>query len=65
MLNVYIGLQLWDIEFETLKIDDLRNVIDDDAVVEKDWRSFGWNVTNGVHDLRITDANRILYDDLR
>lgn len=62
MLYIYIALQLWNIEYETVKTNDLRTIIDDDAAIEKNWKEYGWKITNGVYDLRITDVNKILYD---
>jgi len=62
MLYIYIALQMWNIEVETLKLDDLRTIVDDDAVLEKDLDKYGWCDTNGVYDLRITDVNKVLYD---
>lgn len=62
MLYTYIALQMWNIEVETLKLDDLNTIVDDDAVLEKDLDKYGWCDTNGVYDLRITDVNKVLYD---
>jgi phosphatidylinositol glycan class P protein len=63
MLYIYLALQLWNIEVETIKRDDLRVICDDDAVIEKDTAKYGWQDTNGVYDLRITDVNNVLYGD--
>lgn len=65
MLYIYIALQMWNIEVETVKLDDLRTITDDDAVLEKDIDKYGWCDTNGVYDLRITDVNKVLYDGYR
>lgn len=62
MLYTYIALQLWNVEVETLKLDDLNTIVDDDAVLEKDLDMYGWCDTNGVYDLRIIDVNKVLYD---
>lgn len=61
MLYIYVALQLWNIEVETIKRDDLRSVCDLDGVIEKDIWEYGWRDTNGVYDLRITDVNDVLY----
>lgn len=61
MLYVYIALQFWNIEYECIPLDDLRTITDPDACVEKDITQFGFNDTNGVFDLRITDVNDVLY----
>lgn len=64
LMSMFFGFLLllfWNLEMETMALDDLRNICDDDAVLQKDVRKYGWKDTNGVYDLRITDANDVLY----
>ncbi|KAH3681114.1 hypothetical protein WICPIJ_007919 [Wickerhamomyces pijperi] len=61
MLYVYLALLFWNIEYESIPLDDLRTITDSDACVEPDIETFGFKDTNGVFDLRITDVNNVLY----
>ncbi|CCH40824.1 putative membrane protein [Wickerhamomyces ciferrii] len=62
MLYIYIALQMWNIEIETPSLGNLCTIVDDDSVIESNLDEFGWEDTNGVYDLRITDVNKVLYD---
>lgn len=62
MLFIYVSLPFWFWEHETPKLNDLVTLVDQDQFIEKDWETYGWKESNGVLDLRISDVNRILYD---
>ncbi|CDR39434.1 CYFA0S03e03312g1_1 [Cyberlindnera fabianii] len=63
MLYTYVALQLWNIEIETIQMDALNAIVDEDAVIEPDVNKYGWRDTNGVYDLRIGEVNRVLYGE--
>lgn len=63
MLYLYVLATLYNNEVQTLKLDDLRIILDEHSVFPSDPVDWLWKAPSGVWDLPIGLVNEVLYGD--